>query len=231
MHHDREQMLAERLIAQRVLEREARPHAERSRQLACEDEAVVADGLSLGGPEFADAAHRDDRMSCVVAQHPDRLAARDDAPEVGEAVRDGAPALTVEALRDEAVHRGPQVEHEVLADLAARIAEDGAPGAREQAEPRRLDGARREDEPVGARGAARAAAEDVLDGAHVAAVVDQAEDGGVVPQLAAAREQRAAQRRHGREPFACVVQPKPLQWPQSMHGGRPSRSRELIAAG
>jgi hypothetical protein len=37
---------------------------------------------------------------------------------------DGAPALAVEALRDEAIHRGAKVEHEVPPDLAARVAED-----------------------------------------------------------------------------------------------------------
>ncbi len=117
--------------------------------------------------------------------------------EVGDAVRDRAPALPVHALWEEAVHVRLVVEHEVLPELAARVAEDGAArSGGEEAEARRLDRARGQDEGVGRHALPFARAVDVLDPAHVPAVVHQPAGLRVEAELAAAGEQRAPERGH-----------------------------------
>ena len=141
----------------------------------------------------------------VDVEDADRRAAGLDAAEVRDAVAHGATALAMDALRHEPVHVRLEVEHEVASDLVARVAEHVARRCRrEEAQPRRLDRARGEDEGVGVRAAERAGAVEVFDGAHVPAVVHEARGGRVEAELTPRAPERAAQGRHGRRALGVV---------------------------
>ncbi|TMA95913.1 MAG: hypothetical protein E6J70_16420 [Deltaproteobacteria bacterium] len=147
--------------------------------------------------ELADAAERHP-LAAGGSEEPDLLTVRGDAAEVRDAVGNRAAALAVHALGQEAAHRRLQVEHQVLPELTARVAEHGAAGrGRQQAEARRFDRARGQHE--GARGCPLppAGVVHVLDGAHVAALVHEADRRGVEAKLAAPTQERAPECRHG----------------------------------
>src|SRR5206468_11080487 len=84
-----------------------------------------------------------------------------------------------------------------LADLPAGAAEAAAGRIREQAEPRRLDRARRDDEGVRRHRPEVAGATDVLGRADDPSAVDEARHHRIEAELAAAREKRAPERGDG----------------------------------
>src|SRR5579884_3853221 len=78
---------------------------------------------------------------------------------------------------------------------------------------RGFDRARREHEGVGHGPLHVAVAVDVVDGAHVAAVVDEPDHLRLVAELAAARQQRAPQGRHRRRALRIVRAAEPAAEP------------------
>src|SRR5207244_10842514 len=162
-------------VAERVLERRPRAGAQalEGREADRVHGAVLADRRALRGAELADATQEDARRA-VHHEDADGLAARLDAAEVRTAVRDRAPGLAVHAAGEEAVHVRLVVEHEVLPELAARVAEHGAArSGGEEAEARRLDRTRGQHEGAGRHALPSARAADILDPAHVPAVVHE----------------------------------------------------------
>src|SRR5213079_1064855 len=186
-----EEMLSDRPVAHGVLQPDPRAESEVPKSLVRVDATVLGDRLTLRRAELADAAQRQPRVSAPVGEDADLLATRLDPPEVGDAVRDGAPPLTVDPLREKAVHVVLEMEHEVLADLPARVAEPGAGRIGEQAEPRRLDRARGEDEGVRRHCLEVPGPIDVLGRADDPSAVDEARHHRVEAELAAAGEERA----------------------------------------
>ena len=112
-------------------------------------EARLGDGPFAGG-DLDDAAER----AVGVAGH---------AAEVGEAGVDGAAAVAVQALLEDADRLRLQVEREVAADQAARVADAGAARIGEQEQARVLDGAGGEHVAIGGEGLALAVGPDGLD--------------------------------------------------------------------
>src|SRR5262249_52552799 len=98
----------------------------------------------------------------------------------------------VHALGQEAVRLRLEVEHQVAADLAARVAEVTG----EQAEARRFDRAGREDESAGGGSLLRALGVDGPYAGHRPSAGHQLDRLCLVAQLALPREERAAQRGH-----------------------------------
>src|SRR5438128_8027388 len=126
LHRGAEGVLADAAVAEAVLERQAHAGAETAEggELDRVHGAVLADRLALRGAELADAAQEDARLAAH-GEETDVLAAGLDAAEGRESVRACAPALAVYAPGEEAVHVRQGVEHEVLPELAARVAEHG----------------------------------------------------------------------------------------------------------
>src|SRR5207245_8053612 len=116
LHDEAEEMLAERLVAEDVLERQAHAGTEWPGKLERVDVPVLGDRQSLRGAELADPAERHP-LPAVGGEEPDLLTARGDAAEVRDAVCHRAATLAVYPLGQEAAHGRLQVEHQVLPEL------------------------------------------------------------------------------------------------------------------